>query len=116
LLSTSDTKIGDPIFQIGRACFVRSRFALLGLIVYELMSAQQSARVRFQVFSWQQLGSCAEQSALPFMYGNIGSSLLALLIAVPLAVGVAVFTTEDVSPVLRRASLLFYGKLAGRHP
>ena len=32
--------------------------------------------------------------ALPFIYGTLVSSLVALIIAVPLSVGVAVFTTE----------------------
>ncbi len=33
-------------------------------------------------------------SALPFLYGTLVSSFLALLLAVPLAIGVAVFLTE----------------------
>ena len=32
--------------------------------------------------------------ALPFIYGTLVSSLLALLLAVPLSVGVAVYITE----------------------
>ena len=33
-------------------------------------------------------------SALPFMYGTLVSSFLALVIAVPLALGLAIFLTE----------------------
>jgi phosphate transport system permease protein len=40
--------------------------------------------------------------ALPFIYGTIVSSLIALVIAVPLAVGVAVFLTEQAPKKLAR--------------
>jgi phosphate transport system permease protein len=40
-------------------------------------------------------------SALPFLYGTLVSSFLALLLAVPLAIGVAVFLTEMCPQVLR---------------
>ena len=42
-----------------------------------------------------------EFGALPFIYGTLVSSFLGLLIAVPLAVGVAVFLTEMCPGVLR---------------
>ena len=41
--------------------------------------------------------------ALPFMYGTIVSSILALVIAVPLAVGVAVFITEMCAALVARS-------------
>jgi len=50
--------------------------------------------------------------ALPFIYGTLVSSLLALIIAVPLAVGVAVFTTEMCPPVLRGPLSFFVELLA----
>ena len=53
--------------------------------------------------------------ALPFIYGTLVSSLLALIIAVPLAIGVAVFTTEMCPPVLR-GSLSFFVELLAAIP
>jgi phosphate transport system permease protein len=50
--------------------------------------------------------------ALPFIYGTLVSSLLALIIAVPLAIGVAVFTTEMCPPMLRGALSFFVELLA----
>src|SRR5437879_5551355 len=53
--------------------------------------------------------------ALSFVYGTIVSSLLALLIAVPLAVGVAVFITE-MSPQWLRTPLSFTTELLAAIP
>ncbi len=54
-------------------------------------------------------------SALPFVYGTLVSSFLALLIAVPLAVGVAVFLTE-MCPGALRAPLAFMTELLAAIP
>ena len=53
--------------------------------------------------------------ALPFVYGTLVSSFLALLIAVPLSVGVAVFTTE-MCPGGLRAPLSFFVELLAAIP
>ena len=50
--------------------------------------------------------------ALPFIYGTLVSSLLALIIAVPLSIGVAVFTTEMCPPALRGPLSFFVELLA----
>ncbi|MGA2350684.1 MAG: phosphate ABC transporter permease subunit PstC [Terracidiphilus sp.] len=54
-------------------------------------------------------------SALPFLYGTLVSSFLALLLAVPLAVGVAVFLTE-MCPTLLRGPLAFVTELLAAIP
>ncbi len=54
-------------------------------------------------------------SALPFIYGTLVSSFLALLIAVPLATGVAVFLTE-MCPRLLRGPLAFLTELLAAIP
>jgi phosphate transport system permease protein len=53
--------------------------------------------------------------AFPFIYGTIVSSILALIIAVPLAVGVAVFTTE-MCPRVLRGPLSFFVELLAAIP
>jgi len=53
--------------------------------------------------------------ALPFIYGTLVSSALALIIAVPLAVGVAVFTTE-MCPKALRGPLSFFVELLAAIP
>jgi phosphate transport system permease protein len=54
-------------------------------------------------------------SALPFLYGTLVSSFLALLLAVPLAIGVAVFLTE-MCPRWLRAPLAFLTELLAAIP
>src|SRR6266851_8160245 len=79
--------------------------AVVGLIVVELL--QRSA------LAWQKFGFhffvtsawdpvAGEFGALPFIFGTIVSSLLALVIAVPLALAVAVFVTEMCPKPLRK--------------
>jgi len=53
--------------------------------------------------------------ALPFIYGTLVSSLLALIIAIPLSVGVAVFTTE-MCPKKLRGPLSFFVELLAAIP
>jgi phosphate transport system permease protein len=54
-------------------------------------------------------------SALPFLYGTLVTSFLALLLAVPLAIGVAVFLTE-MCPKVFRAPLAFITELLAAIP
>jgi phosphate transport system permease protein len=53
--------------------------------------------------------------ALPFIYGTVVSSLVALAIAVPLAIGVAIFLTE-MCPKFLRAPLAFLTELLAAIP
>jgi phosphate transport system permease protein len=53
--------------------------------------------------------------ALPFLYGTVISSLVALLIAVPLAIGVAIFLTE-MCPKFLRGPLSFMTELLAAIP
>ena len=50
--------------------------------------------------------------ALPFLYGTIVTSLVALLLAVPVAVGVALFLTDLGPPILRRPVAALVGSIA----
>ena len=54
-------------------------------------------------------------SALPFIYGTLVSSFLALLIAVPLAIGLAIFLTE-MCPRSLRGPLAFLTELLAAIP
>jgi len=54
-------------------------------------------------------------SALPFVYGTLVSSLLSLVLAVPLSIGVAIFLTE-MCPGFLRAPLAFLTELLAAIP
>ena len=92
--------------------------ALVGLIVYQLLTKSSLSWHAFGLkffFSsdWDPVND--QYGALPFVYGTIVSSILALIIAVPLAVGVAVFITE-MSPPWLRGPLAFTTELLAAIP
>ncbi len=78
--------------------------AIVGLTVYELIDKSQLSLHQFgwKFFTgtdWDPVSGSF--GALPFIYGTVVSSLLALVIAVPLSVGTAVFVTEMCPKPLR---------------
>lgn len=71
--------------------------AVVGLIVFELMQNSAIAWQKFGIHfffgsEWDPVAGAF--GALPFIFGTVVSSLVALVIAVPLAIAVAVFVTE----------------------
>lgn len=88
---------GDRIFKYLTLAFALSILGIAIGIAYELFINSSLAR---HAFGWAFLGKqiwdpVAENfGALPFIYGTLVSSFLALLIAVPLGVGVAIFLAE----------------------
>jgi phosphate transport system permease protein len=54
--------------------------------------------------------------ALPMIYGTIVSSLIALLLAVPLGIGTAVFLSEDFLPLSVRTPMIFMVELLAAIP
>jgi phosphate transport system permease protein len=74
-----------------------SVLAIVGLILFELIRQSQ---LSLHAFGWKFFVGHAwdpvagDFGALPFIYGTLVSSLVALTIAVPLALGLAVFITE----------------------
>jgi phosphate transport system permease protein len=118
LLHASSGEIPDRIFK---AAMTACGFAVLGilvLIVYELVSRSGLSwhAFGFKFFASSDWDPVNEQfGALPFVYGTLVSSLLALIIAVPLAVGVAVFTTE-MCPKALRGPLSFFVELLAAIP
>jgi len=91
---------------------------ILALIVYELVhrSSLSWHAFGFKFFAGSDWNPVSEQfGALPFIYGTLVSSLVALIIAVPLSVGVAVFTTE-MCPKALRGPLSFFVELLAAIP
>jgi phosphate transport system permease protein len=118
LLQGKVSEIPDAFFGWAmRLCGI-GVVALLGLIVYELMVGSRLSwhAFGFKFFVQSQWNPVEEQfGALPFIYGTVVSSILALIIAVPLAVGVAVFITE-MCPVPLRGPLSFTTELLAAIP
>jgi phosphate transport system permease protein len=93
-------------------------FAIVALILFELIMRSQLSISKFGLgFFFKQAWDpvSGDFGALPFIYGTLVSSFLGLLIAVPLAIGVAVFLTE-MSPKFLRGPLAFLTELLAAIP
>ncbi len=92
--------------------------AIVILIVYELIQKSQLSlhQFGFKFFIGQNWDPVqGDFGALPFIFGTVVSSLLALLIAVPLSVGAAVFLTE-ICPKFLRGPIAFLIELLAAIP
>jgi len=108
----------DRVFKFVMLLCGLAVLATLALIVYQLVmrSALSWHAFGFKFFAGHDWDPVNEQfGAMPFIYGTLVSSLLALLIAVPLSIGVAVFTTE-MCPVALRGPLSFFVELLAAIP
>jgi phosphate transport system permease protein len=118
LLRASSGELPDRVFQyVITVCGV-GVLGVLGLIIYELMvrsglSWHAFGLKFFAASDWDPVNE--KFGALPFIYGTLVSSFLALIIAVPLSVGVAVFTTE-MCPKSLRGPLSFFVELLAAIP
>jgi phosphate transport system permease protein len=95
-----------------------SIFAIVILILFELISRSRLSidKFGFSFFfrsAWNPVSG--DYGALPFIYGTIASSLVGLAIAVPLAIGVAIFLTE-MCPRFLRSPLAFLTELLAAIP
>ena len=128
LLARGNSAVADGVFKILMLLCALSIFGIVVLIATELVRRSDLAWNRFGLhFFWNaDLDSYTHLpiywdpvnghfSALPFIYGTLVSSFLALLLAVPLAVGVAIFLTE-MCPRGLRSSLAFLTELLAAIP
>jgi phosphate transport system permease protein len=118
ILSGSSGEIGDRVFKFVMLLCGLAVLGTLVLIVYQLVlrSGPSWHAFGFKFFVGHDWDPVNEQfGAMPFIYGTLVSSFVALLIAVPLSIGVAVFTTE-MCPVALRNPLSFFVELLAAIP
>jgi phosphate transport system permease protein len=118
LLRSSGGEVPDRIFKVAMHACGLGVLGMLGLIIYELtlrssLSWHTFGLKFFAASNWDPVNE--QFGALPFIFGTVVSSLLALIIAVPLAVGTAVFTTE-MCPKKLRGPLSFFVELLAAIP
>jgi phosphate transport system permease protein len=118
LITAGDSLVADRAFYFAMFACALSVIAIVGLIVYELITKSNLSWHAFGLkfffrSEWDPVND--QYGALPFVYGTIVSSALALLIAVPLAIGVAVYITE-MSPRWLRGGLAFTTELLAAIP
>ena len=118
MLGRVGSKLPDELFRYAMIACGLSVAVLLGLILYELivnssLSLHQFGWTFFSGKTWDPVNDVF--GALPFIYGTIVSSIVALVIAVPLGLGVAVFITE-MCPQGLRGALSFSTELLAAIP
>jgi phosphate transport system permease protein len=106
---------GDFILRSVSRLSALSVIALFGLVVavlvWQSVPAIRTLGLRFLVQSrWNPVDD--NFGALPFIYGTLATSALAMLIAVPLGVGTAAFMSEVAPPWMRRAGSFLVELLA----
>jgi phosphate transport system permease protein len=106
---------GDRAFQWLTLLMALAVFALIGLIGWELA---HGSGITLRQFGWRFLvrsdwDPVNEQfGALPFIFGTLVSSFIALLIAVPISIATAVYLTELAPRWLRQPLVVFIELLA----
>jgi phosphate transport system permease protein len=109
------TSYGDRIFKLILALGAAAVPVLLGFLVFELWTGARLAIGKFGLgfitsSTWDPV---AEQfGAFPLIFGTLASSLIALVIAVPLSLGVAIYLTEFAPKMIRQPVAFLIGLLA----
>lgn len=92
---------GDRVAHLVTLLFAMGIIILTALVLYELISASQLSRAKFGwsfavIQVWNPV--TGQFGALPFIYGTVVTSLVALIIAGPLGLGCAIFLSELAPP------------------
>jgi phosphate transport system permease protein len=111
--SLADNSFAGIVLVCGLSIFAIVAFIFGILVVRSHLSLAQFGWKFFVRQAWDPVSG--DFGALPFIYGTIVSSILALVIAVPLALGVAVFLTE-LCPRPLRAPISFLTELLAAIP
>jgi len=118
LIPAKASKVPDRVFSAAMLFCGLSLLTIVVLIVIELVL---QSRLSIHAFGWRFFKGtnwdpvAGDFGALPFIYGTLVSSLVALVIAIPLSVGVAVFTTE-MCPKPLRGTISFLTELLAAIP
>ncbi|HVP54510.1 MAG TPA: phosphate ABC transporter permease subunit PstC [Candidatus Eisenbacteria bacterium] len=108
----------DAAFAVLIVLTAISVFAIVAFVLWELvdkskLSLHQFGLAFFYGHDWDPVNG--DFGAMPFIYGTLVSSALALFIAVPLSIGVAVYVTE-MCPIRLRAIISFLVELLAAIP
>ncbi|HEX3742534.1 MAG TPA: phosphate ABC transporter permease subunit PstC [Bryobacteraceae bacterium] len=97
----SRTQAGDTVARLIVLAFAASILLITLILVRELWVSSELSRHKFGLkflFSSAWNPVTEDFGALPFLYGTAVTSLVAMLLAVPLGVGVAIFLSELAPP------------------
>ncbi|HXM79999.1 MAG TPA: phosphate ABC transporter permease subunit PstC, partial [Thermoanaerobaculia bacterium] len=115
---SSRKSVDDRGFRAGTGFFALLVVLLVVGIGFELFRTSHLSIAKFGLRFWRTSTwdpVSGEFGALPFIWGTLYSSILALLLSTPIAIGIAVFLSE-LSPRALRAPLTFLTELLAAIP
>jgi phosphate transport system permease protein len=97
--------VGDGVFRLlmfaaGLLVVVIVLGMIIGLATHSELSLRQFGFAFLRSSTWDPVNG--QFGALAFIYGTVASSLVALLISVPLSLGIAIFLVEQAPPIIAR--------------
>jgi phosphate transport system permease protein len=113
-----DVNLGDRVFRAVAGTLAASVVAVLLFMAVQIgvLATPAMRRFGFRFLIDTTWDPVAERfGALPFVYGTVVSSLLALVLAVPIAIGIAIFLTQ-LAPAWLRAPVGFAVELLAAVP
>ena len=116
--SSSRRSADDRLFRLGTGFFAFLVVLLVAGIAYELFRDSRLSIAKFGFHFWRTTTwdpVAGQFGALPFIWGTLYSSFLALLISTPIALGIAVFLSE-LAPRALRTPLAFLTELLAAIP
>ena len=111
-------QVGESVARLGTQVFAGAIILITILVLYSLLTGSWPAFMKFGFgfLSSTDWDPVAEKfGALPFIYGTLVTSFLALLIAVPLSVGAAIYLAE-LAPARLSSALTFLVELLAAVP
>src|SRR4051794_9769374 len=117
-MSRSRARPDEILFRAGTGLFAALMIALVAAIAFELY---RQSRLSIHEFGWQFWQTdtwdpvAGQFGARPFIWGTLYSSILAILISTPIALGIAIYISE-LSPRWLRAPLVFLTELLAAIP
>src|SRR5437764_8150587 len=111
-------RTGDTGFRVGTGVFGLALVLIVVAIAFELSRQSMGSIQKFGLNFWRTRTwdpVAGEFGALPFIWGTLYSSILALLLATPVALGIAVFISE-LCPGWLKQPLVFLTELRAAIP
>jgi phosphate transport system permease protein len=108
----------DRSFRIGTGAFAALVLLIVAGIAFELTRQSTLSITKFGLKFWTTKvwdPVSGDFGALPFIWGTLYSSVLALLVATPIAIGIAIFISE-LSPRMLRQPLAYLTELLAAIP
>jgi phosphate transport system permease protein len=115
---SSNVRTDEVLFRAGTGAFAILLIAIVGAIGFALIKESRLSIVHFGWSFWQTDvwdPVAGEFGARPFIWGTLYSSVLALMISTPIALGIAIFISE-LAPASLKRPLVFLTELLAAIP